>query len=123
MSKKQKLLDEIEYIKRTHFLEKYHEFDRWLYSIKFRKNHFWKEQAPHHYSQYDELIESMYSCERYINDILELNIYFIRDKNKHIFLNLEDMKLYSLEDFKMLILFNSRKIKEEKILKIMSLTL
>lgn len=119
-TKKEELQNEIDFINRKHFIEKYTEFDKWLMSIGFRIGHYWKEPAPHYYSHYGEIIDSMYSTERYVHDILKTNVCFIRDRNKHLFFNLFTLKLYTIEQFKDLILEDAKRIKEENLKQLIS---
>lgn len=116
-SEKQKLQDELEFTKRVHFLEKWSGFNEWLFSVGFRNNHYWKEPCFIHYSWFNTLIDNgPNSTERYNHDKLETRIDFIRSHNQHVVLDLWDMKLKFMNDYKQEIIERLRKIKNEKIL-------
>jgi len=70
--------------KRNRFIEKYQKFDKWLHSIGFRSATY-KESSTYLDYNYHTDIDTMYSTERYIHDVLGLSIRFIRENKRHIF--------------------------------------
>lgn len=79
---------------RMDFLSKYEEFDKWLLSIGYVSGKIGSIQA-YHYSVYDNHIDSLYSVEYYVNDILRTEISFIRDRTEHKFIIVGEMGSFS----------------------------
>jgi hypothetical protein len=112
---------------RIDFLKVYSEFDNWLTSLGFRCANF-KEStnySSYHWSHYNEHIYSLYSVERYLHDILNLSINFMRDRFEHKIMFVGEMGSHStvntIEQAKELILIEVRKLRDEQLSKLSAL--
>ena len=106
--------------KRTVFLQKYTDFDNWLFKLGFNRDKSYKSTPlDFHYSWYNEKIDSMYSVEHYINKRLNMSIRFLRDKNKHLFMVVGELGCYSellnINEFKELIRQEVIKLRNERL--------
>jgi len=114
-------------LKREIFLEKYSEFNNWLSSIGFKTGSYGKSTVEdYHYSHYNNYIDDLYSVEHYHNDVLDISIRFMRDRNEHKFMLVGGIfgsysETYNIKEFKKLISENLKTIKKEKIDKLNSL--
>ena len=72
--------------KREEFLKVYSEFDAWLIEIGFETATLEERMSPlnYHYSGYDKDIDPLYSVENYRHHVLQLDLRFMRDRNKHL---------------------------------------
>jgi len=108
-------------LEREVFLNVYSEFNNWMHSIGFRPGSY-KESSTnldYHYSLYDKYIDSMFSVECYVHDVLDFHIRFLRDRFEHKFMivgNLGGMsEVYYLNDFKNLLYNELKALKEQKL--------
>lgn len=118
---KSKALTDKEREERQKFLDVYADFDRWLFSLGFRSGNY-KESSNHlayNYSHYEKNINSLYGVEVYINEVLNLALYFNRDRYEHKFMFVGEMGMHSeilsLVEMMDSISKNCRKLKEEKL--------
>lgn len=112
--------------KRMEFLNKYHEFNYWLKSIGFNSTDYTDKSVYNcHYSHYNKYIDALCSVESYHHDILDVSIYFLRDRNEHKFMFVGEMgscsEVYSLQKTKYFILELVRKHRDEQLSKLNSL--
>lgn len=94
---KSKSFSENEIKERQKFLDIYNDFDKWLRSLGFRVGDY-KESSSHlayNYSHYEQKINSLYGVEVYINEALNLALYFNRDRYEHKFTFLGVMGMQS----------------------------
>lgn len=118
-----------EILERESFLKTYSDFDSWLRSIGFRSSNI-KESMSHrnyHYSHYDEKVDSLYSVENYIHDVIRLSIHFLRDRNEHKLMFVGSLgrssEVISLDEAKEFIREEVLKIKNEELSKLNSIIL
>ena len=103
---------------RLEFIEIYQDFDRWLLNLGFTVEHSSTPQ-DYHYSSYNNLINSLYSVEHYINKRLGLSLRFLRDRNKHMFMVVGDFgscsDIYSIDEFQQIILDTITILRDKKL--------
>lgn len=112
--------------KRQEFLDVYNEFDKWLEKMGFRSGHHWRESTSHlDYNYWSREIDSLHGVEHYLNDILQLSIRFLRERNNHGFYLTAEMAqrsgLIPIEEFKELILTQCLEIKTNKLRELQNL--
>lgn len=118
---KSKAFSEEERKERQKFLDVYNDFDKWLYSLGFRSGN-WKESSNHlayNYSHYEQKINALYGVEVYINEVLNLALYFNRDRYEHKFMFVGEMGMHS-ETLSLVEMMDSiakdcRRLKEQKL--------
>lgn len=94
---KSKAFSDNEIKERQKFLDIYNDFDKWLRSLGFRSGNY-KESSNHlayNYSHYNKKIDSLYGVEVYINEVLNLALYFNRDRYEHKFMFVGEMGMHS----------------------------
>jgi hypothetical protein len=116
---KSKAFSDNEIKERQKFLDIYNDFDKWLHSLGFRSGNY-RESSNHlayNYSHYNKKIDSLYGVEVYINEVLNLVLYFNRDRYEHKFMFVGEMGMYSeilsLVEMMDCISKDCRKLKEE----------
>lgn len=114
--------------KRIEFLSIYNDFTKWLHSLGFRTGHYWKESSTPNdylYEHYSKHIDDLWGVEHYVHDVVKLSIRFLRDRNEHKFMFIDDIgsfsEVYNIKQTKELILKEVRKLRDEKIYKLNNL--
>jgi len=118
---KSKAFSDNEIKERQKFLDIYNDFDKWLRSLGFRSGDY-RESSNHlayNYSHYEQKINSLYGVEVYINEVLNLALYFNRDRYQHKFMFVGEMGMHSeilsLVEMMDSISKDCRRLKEEKL--------
>lgn len=94
---KSKSFSDNEIKERQKFIDIYNDFDKWLRSLGFRSGNY-RESSSYsafNYSHYEEKIKSLYGVEVYINEVLNLALYFTRDRYEHKFMFVGEMGMHS----------------------------
>lgn len=119
-------VEELEMKERMRFIEVYSEFNKWLSCIGFKQKNS-STVADYLYGHYEDKIKSMHAVEYYVCEPLQFGIRFVRDQYEHKFMFVgegaygSNSKIYSLEEFKKIILKEAKRLKNEKIKELKSL--
>jgi hypothetical protein len=118
---------DLEIQERQKFIDVYSDFDKWLFSLGFRTANTKESMSVlnYHFRHYDKQIDSLYSVECYMHDILKMSLRFMRDRNEHKFMFVGEMgahsEILSTEQTKHLILTKVREERDERLNKLNSL--
>lgn len=105
---------------RLAFLQIYTDFNNWLDKHGFKTpTRLVSTPLDFHYSEYNKIIDDLYSVEHYVNDTLKISLRFLRDTNKHVFLLVGAMGTHSdlieIGEFKELIKNEIISVRDEKL--------
>ena len=89
---KSKSFSENEIKERQKFIDIYNDIDKGLRSLGFRSGN---NNLAYNYSHYNKKIDSLYGVEVYINEVLNLALYFNRDRYEHKFMFVGEMGMHS----------------------------
>jgi len=100
------------------FLNVYREFDKWLTTLGFEQKPA-NTQLDFHYSEYDNILKSLYAVEHYVNERLGFSIRFLRGRDVHAFVEVggfgRHSDVYPLENFKEILKEKVISLRDEKL--------
>lgn len=104
---------------RMNFIQVYNNFNKYIQDELGFKPVNTSTTSDYHYSHYDTIIDSLQSVECYSNDILQLTIRFLRDKNEHKFMIVGNSgfhsNIFTLNEFKEFLKHEVIKARDSKI--------
>ncbi len=114
--KKSEALRKIEVLERQQFIDVYENFNKWLRQMGYRPAKIIGESSLTDNNTLIHSVDTLWSVEHYVLDALRMHLYFVRERNKHVYYFVHGLFEHSYphteEEFKAQILKDTKAKKE-----------